>query len=165
MFIADSLLGNFDRHNGNWGFLINEIDNIHMIAPIYDCGSCLYPQADENLMKKILTNKAELEQRIYTYPNSAIKDQNVKINPYHFLLNTDNLDCINALQAITARIDLIKIKEIIENTPYISDLHKEFLFTMIKERKNKILDVAIEKHFSSTKKEEYIKIPPLKKRY
>jgi hypothetical protein len=36
---------------------------------------------------------------------------------------------------------------------------------MIKERKNKILDVAIEKHFSSTKKEEYIKIPPLKKRY
>lgn len=163
MFIADSLLGNFDRHNGNWGFLINEIDNIHIIAPIYDCGFCLYPQADENLMKKILTNKAELEQRIYTYPNSAIKDQNVKINPYHFLLNTDNLDCINALQAITARVDLIKIKEIIENTPYISDLHKEFLFTMIKERKNKILDVAIEKHFSSTKKEEYIKIPPLKK--
>ena len=27
---------------------------------------------------------------------------------------------------------------------------------MIKERKNKILDVAIEKHFSSTKKEELL---------
>lgn len=25
MCIADSLVGNFDRHNGNWGFLINEI--------------------------------------------------------------------------------------------------------------------------------------------
>lgn len=25
MFIANSLVGNFDRHNGNWGFLINEI--------------------------------------------------------------------------------------------------------------------------------------------
>ena len=24
MFIADCLVGNFDRHNGNWGFLINE---------------------------------------------------------------------------------------------------------------------------------------------
>ena len=156
MFIADSLLGNFDRHNGNWGFLIDEIDNIHMIAPIYDCGSCLYPQADENLMRKILTNRDELEQRIYIYPTSAIKYQNVKINPYHFLLNTDNLDCIKALRTITSRIDLIKIKEIIENTPYISDLHKEFLFTMVKERKNKILDVAVEKHFSSTKNEELL---------
>ena len=55
VFIVDALLGNFDRHNGNWGFLIDEIYNIHMIAPIYDCGSCLYPQTDENLMKKILT--------------------------------------------------------------------------------------------------------------
>ena len=24
MFIVDSFVGNFDRHNGNWGFLINE---------------------------------------------------------------------------------------------------------------------------------------------
>ena len=24
MFIVDALVGNFDRHNGNWGFLINE---------------------------------------------------------------------------------------------------------------------------------------------
>ena len=85
-----------------------------------------------------------------------IKYQNVKINPYHFLLNTDNLDCIKALQTITSRIDLIRIKEIIENTPYISDLHKEFLFTMVKERKNKILDVAVEKHFSSIRNEELL---------
>ncbi|MCI9596343.1 MAG: hypothetical protein HFE75_03415 [Firmicutes bacterium] len=24
MFIVDALVGNFDRHNGNWGFLVNE---------------------------------------------------------------------------------------------------------------------------------------------
>ncbi|TCU66892.1 hypothetical protein EV204_1132 [Tissierella praeacuta] len=24
MFIADAFLGNFDRHNGNWGILIDE---------------------------------------------------------------------------------------------------------------------------------------------
>ena len=24
MFIADAFLGNFDRHNGNWGFLVDE---------------------------------------------------------------------------------------------------------------------------------------------
>lgn len=44
MFITDALLGNFDRHNGNWGFLINEELKTAEIAPVYDCGSCLYPQ-------------------------------------------------------------------------------------------------------------------------
>ena len=39
MFIADSLVGNFDRHNGNWGFLINEELKKIEIAPIYDCAS------------------------------------------------------------------------------------------------------------------------------
>ena len=50
MFIADSLVGNFDRHNGNWGFLINESLRQIEIAPIYDCASCLYPQlTDERI--------------------------------------------------------------------------------------------------------------------
>ena len=46
MFIADAFLGNFDRHNGNWGLLVNEEEQSVEIAPIYDCGSCLYPQLD-----------------------------------------------------------------------------------------------------------------------
>ena len=47
VFIIDALLGNFDRHNGNWGFLYNTEAKKTEIAPIYDCGSCLLPQADE----------------------------------------------------------------------------------------------------------------------
>lgn len=43
MFIVDAYLGNFDRHNGNWGLLVNEERRLARIAPIYDCGSCLYP--------------------------------------------------------------------------------------------------------------------------
>lgn len=46
MFIADALLGNFDRHNGNWVFIIEDKKNMK-IAPIYDCGSCLFPQNDD----------------------------------------------------------------------------------------------------------------------
>ena len=47
MFIADCLIGNFDRHNGNWGFLIDEKSQSIEIAPIYDCASCLFPQNNE----------------------------------------------------------------------------------------------------------------------
>lgn len=49
MFIADALVGNFDRHNGNWALLYNLNDKSYKIAPIFDCGSCLYPQPNAHV--------------------------------------------------------------------------------------------------------------------
>ena len=147
MFIADSLLGNFDRHNGNWGFLVEDENSRNAkIAPIYDCGSCLYPQVDVNLAKSILTNKEELEKRVYVFPTFAIKIDNVKINPYNFLTQTDNKDCLKSLKKITERIDLKKINGIIDDTPIMADIQKDFLKTMIKARKELILEVALVKN-------------------
>ena len=56
MFIVDALIGNWDRHNGNWGFLYDERQDELALAPVYDCGSCLYPQADEKIMEQVLSN-------------------------------------------------------------------------------------------------------------
>ena len=53
MFAADALLGNFDRHNGNWGFLYDPKNKQREIAPVYDCGSCLLPQADEETLQEV----------------------------------------------------------------------------------------------------------------
>lgn len=36
MFIVDALIGNWDRHNGNWGFLYNTFDDTMELAPVYD---------------------------------------------------------------------------------------------------------------------------------
>lgn len=80
MFIADALLGNFDRHNGNWGFLYDDTRGEMEIAPVFDCGSCLLPQADEKVMKKVLTDEAELHARVFQFPTSAIKSNGRKIN-------------------------------------------------------------------------------------
>jgi hypothetical protein len=41
---ADSLLGNFDKHNVNWGILVDEQSKTSEIATVYDYSSCLYPQ-------------------------------------------------------------------------------------------------------------------------
>ena len=60
MFAADALLGNFDRHNGNWGIVVNEINNHVRIAPVYDNGSCLYPQLTDKQMENILNDRNEL---------------------------------------------------------------------------------------------------------
>ena len=53
MFVVDAFIGNWDRHNGNWGFLYNQETDKLEIAPIFDCGSSLFPQIDDELIKKV----------------------------------------------------------------------------------------------------------------
>lgn len=144
VFVVDSLLGNFDRHNGNWGFLYDKNTEKAEIAPVYDCGSCLLPQADENTMKKVLENETELESRIYRFPTSALKLNNVKINYYEFLMNTDNVDCKDAVERIVPRINIDEIKEFIDTVPYITDMQKKFYKTYITARYEKIIAPAYE---------------------
>lgn len=85
MFIADAFLGNFDRHNGNWGFLVDEEKQQAELAPVYDCGSCLYPQLDLERMKTVLQDEAEIDQRIYTFPTSSIEEGGKKISYFDYI--------------------------------------------------------------------------------
>ncbi|MCD8157415.1 MAG: HipA domain-containing protein [Clostridiales bacterium] len=84
MFIVDAFIGNWDRHNGNCGFLYNTITDEVKLAPVYDCGSSLYPQADEEIMKTVLVNKRERNYRIYEIPTSAITVNNKKIEGFYY---------------------------------------------------------------------------------
>ena len=139
VFVIDALLGNFDRHNGNWGFLFNEETQSSEIAPVFDCGSCLLPQADGKIMKAVLENEDELNARIFQFPTSAIKLNDKKINYYDFISSTENIDCNNAILRILPKVDIEKINSFIDDTPYISDLQKEFYKTYIKARYEKVL--------------------------
>ncbi len=145
MFIADAFLGNFDRHNGNWGILINEEKEEAKLAPVYDCGSCLYPKPNEGQIERILSDPAEIQNRIYVFPTSAIKIQNKKINYFDFISSLQDTDCNAALRRIVPSIDMGKINQIIEKTPYISSLQKQFYKTMLAERKTRILDYSLKK--------------------
>ena len=79
MFIVDALIGNWDRHNGNWGFLYDARTDGMELAPVYDCGSSLYPQADDRIMESVLTNENEMNYRIFEIPVSAIMTDGKKI--------------------------------------------------------------------------------------
>lgn len=144
VFVVDALLGNFDRHNGNWGFIVNPISQTAEIAPIYDCGSCLLPQADEKVMRKILDNEEELNARIYQFPTSAIKQNGKKINYYDFLMATQNKECNHALLRIAPNINLEKIYDFINNVAYIPQLQKDFYKNYICARYEKIIKPAYE---------------------
>lgn len=145
MFIVDALIGNWDRHNGNWGFLYNTATDEITLAPVYDCGSCLFPQADEKMMQKVLTDPAEREARVFEKPLSGIKVNGQKIQYFQFISSLKNRDCNEALRRILPRIDMEKIDQIVEETPFISDLQRDFYKTMLHERKERILDFAYQK--------------------
>lgn len=152
MFIVDAFIGNWDRHNGNWGFLYDQAEDTLSFAPIFDCGSSLYPQADKGLQQKILTDQKELDFRIFTIPTSAIKINGKKINYFDFLSSLEYEGCNRALQRIQPRIDMNKINELIYSVPCITELEKDFYSTMLVQRKERILDHSL----SQLQKEQYI---------
>ena len=154
MFIVDALIGNWDRHNGNWGFLYNNATDEVTLAPVFDCGSSLYPQADEDLMKKILSDKNELNHRIFDIPLSAVTYNGKKINYFKFLSEGKFPDCNKALKRIASRIDMKKIYEIIDNTPTVTELQKEFYKTMLTARKERIIDFSLNKLKEKSKKHD-----------
>ena len=133
MFVADAFLGNFDRHNGNWGFLVDPATGRSEIAPVFDCGSCLLPQADDVIMRKVLADRDELRARIYTFPSSMLKINGTKINYVQYLSHPSS-ELRAAMDRVVPRIDLESIAAFVAGVPYLTDLQREFYVFYLRER-------------------------------
>lgn len=96
-------------------------------------------------MKKTLEDPAEREIRVFERPLSGIKINGQKIQYFKFISSLENRDCNKALKRILPKINMDKINRIIDETPIISDLQKEFYKTMLWERKERILDFSYQK--------------------
>ena len=138
MFIVDALIGNFDRHGGNWGFI--KRDNKYRIAPVYDNGSSLYPKLNtDEKITEVLASQEEIDKRIYQFPNSHIKVKNKKSSYFEVISSLQFEACNDALKRIVPRIDLERINRIIDEIEEISELRKQFYKTMLQQRYEKIL--------------------------
>ncbi len=134
MFVIDALLGNWNRHNGNWGFLYNQETDDVKIAPVFDCASCLFPQIDEETAKKILKDKAQLNARIYDFPTSALSYKGKRINYYNFIKSHEWEECDKAINRLKEKIDLYAIMDLIDSIDFLKPNHKEFLKIIIRKR-------------------------------
>lgn len=141
-FIIDALLGNYDRHGNNWGFIINKNTQNMSLAPIYDCGSCLYPQIADDDIEAILNNASEIEKRINVFPTAALEHNGIKVNYKEYINSLCNEDCTAALKRIFPNINLSKVNAIIDSINEISSIRKLFYKTMIKKRMDLILEPA-----------------------
>ena len=141
-FIFDSYFGNFDRHGNNWGYLINDNNEIKL-APVYDCGSCLYPQVSDEAIPAIINYAEEIKKRIDVFPKAALLDKNGnKIEYKNFINSFQDKECTKALLKIYPTINIDKINNFINNIEEISDIRKQFYKTMLQARFDFILTPA-----------------------
>ena len=138
MFVVDALIGNTDRHNGNWGFLVNKKTKQVTFAPIYDCGSCLNPMIEDKEIERL--NDTELKNlAINCY--SCLKEDGKKINYMVYIRSMKNDNCNDAVKEIFLQININQIKEFIDEISYISEERKAFYLNIIEQRYNIIKTV------------------------
>lgn len=144
IYIMDALLGNFDRHGANWGFL--KEDNKYTIAPIFDNGSCLFPNlVDEAEMEEIMKSEVETDKRIYKFPTSQIKLNGRKSSYFEVINSLQFEECNEALRYVVAKLDMNKAEKLINETPLISETQRLFYKHILTARYDKILLSSFEK--------------------
>ncbi len=136
MFVVDALIGNTDRHFGNWGFI--KKDDIISFAPVYDCGSSLHPLLSENEQIKLMSDSIAFKNSSYNI--ASVYTMNNKKIFYHEIFRNPPVDLKEAIKKIVPKIDMEKIKEIIASTEGLSKTQKEYYFKDILLRKEEILD-------------------------
>lgn len=159
MFIVDTFIANFDRHNGNWGILRNNITKEKKIAPIFDNGSSLYPKINnEDILYYLSNERGCFNGLMLNHTTSAITYRDKKINPQKFLLETDKKEVLTAAQDVYSRINNKEIIDFIYDVPVISEHRKEFYSSVIRYR-SKFLQKIVNKNKTilSTKAEDYNK--------
>ena len=140
----DALLGNFDRHGANWGFI--KENNRYTLAPIFDNGSCLFPNlVDESEMMEIIESEEETDKRIYRFPTSQVRLNGKKSSYYEVISSLQYEECNEALRYVMQKLDMTKVEKLIDDTPLISDVQKNFYKHMLTARYNKILLASLEK--------------------
>ena len=138
IYIVDALIGNFDRHGANWGFI--KENNKYFLAPVFDNGSSLFPNlTNEDEMKEIINNEEEMNKRVYNFPLSQIRLNNKKSSYYDVISSLKFKEINSALKKITPKVNLEKIYKLIDEIDILNNIHKEFYKEILKFRYNKIL--------------------------
>lgn len=148
MFICDAILGNRDRHHGNWGYLkLKGRQTDYIPAPVFDNGGSLFPDLSRKISEySIKGNELKfLLDRAEKFPESLFRiersDGSVKrTNYYEMLSNLDFNDTLkNEVYQIRKNVGYNGIRKIaigILNSAgdLIPDIYKSFYLRIIELR-------------------------------
>ena len=114
MYCFDLILGNFDRHAGNWG--ICKSGGMRKFSPLYDNAGCFLPRANFNII--LAPEQTEEEwwwERVFIFPRSKI------------MFETGKRERSNYKEVWDSNIIPKKIKNIFKNLDIDSIIHELFV--------------------------------------
>ncbi|MDD2373469.1 MAG: HipA domain-containing protein [Syntrophomonadaceae bacterium] len=137
MIIFDALVANSDRHQDNWGLCFKE-DQVRL-APLYDHGSSLGWNLNEDRVRKIMSNNRMFEAFINRGMSLIRLEEGHKINHFNLITgikNREDMGLRTATKTISA-LNKDSVWNIIKLMPddIMSDLRKEFVFRLLLKRK------------------------------
>ena len=141
MFVVDALIGNPDRHFDNWGIV--EKNKEITFAPIYDCGSSLAALIDDKVMNDLLTDRIAFKNQEYNSTSCYYID-NKRIF-YHEIFKNPPMQLKEAIKRIVNRINMTKIHDVIDSTPIISNIRKDYIKQALNLRYSQILTPALKR--------------------
>lgn len=137
MYVIDALLGNFDRHGANWGFL--KRGGAYSIAPVFDNGSCLFPRLAEEDLEGVLASEEEMLKRVYGFPTSQIRLDGRKSSYYEVITSCRFPECNKAVRALARRLDMEKVMAIVDGVKFASETRRRFYREMLALRWERIV--------------------------
>lgn len=141
MFVVDSIIGNCDRNNGNWGYLKGS--NSYVLAPVYDCGGCLNNKKSDNQISSMTPDVMDNIAINYVF-NFTYNDK--RINPFKYMEVDINNTHINNAMDMMLSIDRVKIWDIIDDVcSIISEQRASFYKYIMNKRLDRLSDIFISK--------------------
>ena len=129
MFIIDAILGNRDRHKGNWGYL-KYLDGHCECAPIFDNNGSLFPGVG-----KLINDDFEITHEFLVERSDYFPASKFKINYYELFRRKDlPREFSIRLNNFKSKIEHINLVEILENVlchKLIKNVYREFYFKIV----------------------------------
>jgi len=141
MFVVDTLIGNKDRHFGNWGIIVK--DGEVALAPVYDCGSALSALLEDREMEELLETPGAFKAEEYNM--ASVYNMNGQRIRYHEIFKKPPKDLTNAILRTVPQIDMDEVFGIVDSVSHISDTRKEYLKRALGMRYEQILAPALKR--------------------
>ena len=143
MTCVDALIGNFDRHANNWGFIADRrTADILDLAPVYDCGSSLSPSLSREGMRERVEDPQQMREANMAAPYMAM-NVGGKRRKFAFFLTSETARPFRAeLPELWPRLSEKVTDRIVEQTPGLDDLQRDFYKATLAARRKYVLGPA-----------------------
>ncbi len=138
MYMLDAILGNRDRHHGNWGYICK--GNEYRITKIYDNGASLFPNVNNKMNEYRKDRKNFLFERCEKFPASLLmiydekEKRNKRTNYYEYIGNYKKYKEMEIAYNKIKNIGLEKIYDTIKaasNNELIPELLRKFYIDIV----------------------------------